>query len=114
MPSSRPKPPLSPRSGVVRHSDKLVALHHALARVPHTERVDVVMEHNQTGVASRSNWSRVAICIALRKGAASYGIYETVGRAKLEGFGLVTTHPTLPSLFLFINTTTAPTTEEAP
>lgn len=113
MPASRRPPPpsrqpLSPRSGVVRHSDVVVALEHALERLPASERVEVVLEHSATGVASRTSWNRVAVCVALRKGAQRYGVYETVGRARKDGFGLVTRHPTDDALFLFIDTKPLP------
>lgn len=101
------KPPLSPKSGVVRHTDRVVALEHALARVPKAERVEVMLEHAQTGVSQRTTWNRLAVCVALRKGAERYGIFETTGRAMKEGFGLVTKHPTLPEQFVFVDTRVA-------
>jgi hypothetical protein len=99
-----PKQPLSPTSGVVRHTDKVVALQDALARVPQTERVAVMLEHEATGVCSCTTMNRLAICVTLQKQAGRYGIFETSGRAKREGFGIVTRHATDPKLFVFIDT----------
>jgi hypothetical protein len=99
-----PKQPLSPTSGVVRHTDKIVALPDALALVPKTERVEVMIEHEATGVSSRTTMNRLAVCVTLQKGAARYGVYESMGRARREGFGLVTRHATDPKLFVFIDT----------
>jgi hypothetical protein len=99
-----PRQPLSPTSGVVRHTDRVVALPDALTRVPQTERVAVMIEHEATGVSSRSTMNRVAVCFTLQKGAARYGIFETSGRARKEGFGIVTRHATDPKLFVFIDT----------
>ncbi len=113
MPLRRPIP-LSPRSGVVRHTDTMVPLDKALERVPPTERVAVVMENAQTGLATRTTWSRLAVAVALRKGFQLYGIYETVGRARNEGFGIVTQHPTLAKTFIFIDTTLVAPAEVAP
>lgn len=114
MPSVRKKAPLSPRSGVVRHTDTVVSLEHALTRVPQTERVQVMLEHAQTGESQRTTWNRVAVCIALRKGSETYGIFTTYGRAKNEGFGIVTRHVALPHMFVFIDTrpATRPATSE--
>lgn len=99
-----PRQPLSPTSGVIRHSDKVVALGHALSLVPQTERVQVMIEHEATGMSNRTTMNRLAVCYTLQKGAARYGIFETSGRAKREGFGIVTRHATDPKLFVFIDT----------
>ena len=92
------------RSGVVRHSDTVVALAHALERVPKTDRVEVMLEHELTGVSSRTTLHRLSVCVILRKGSETYGIYETVDRARKEGFGIVTRHPSLDHQFVFIDT----------
>jgi len=104
--------PLSPRSGVVRHSDAIVALRDALELVPKVERVNVMIEHDQTGVSTRTTWNRLAVCVALNRGSTAYGIFETVDRARKEGFGLVTRHPSLPHQFLFVDTKPVETAKE--
>ena len=91
-------------SGVVRHTNQIVALADALAALPQTERIDVAIEHDQTGKTELKSWNRIACCVALRKGAARDGVFGTAQRARAEGFGLVTTHPTLPHLWVFFRT----------
>lgn len=109
-------PPLASRSGVVRHSNRLIALAEALDRVPKTERVEVMLEHDETGVCRRTTINRIAVCVVLRKGSLSYGIYETLDRAKKEGFGIVTRHPSLGThQFVFVSTKPpTPPVEEGP
>lgn len=107
MPLRKPVP-LSPTSGVVKHSQTKVTLHQALERSllrhPDVERIVVAMENELTGLTTRTTWNRLAVAVAIRKGALGYGIYETLSGAQKEGFGIVTRHPTLPNTFMFIQT----------
>jgi len=90
-----------------------VALEAALERIPKTERIAVMLEHDQTGVGTRTTMHRTALCVVLQKGSRTYGIFETTGRAKQEGFSLVTRHPTDPRLFVFVDTRVDPKPAEA-
>lgn len=103
MPLRKPQP-LSPTSGVVRHSKTKVELTQALERVPQAERITVALENEHTGLTTRTTWSRLAVAVALRKGSEKYGIYETLSGARRNGFGLVTRHPTLADMFVFVET----------
>lgn len=102
---TRPQFPKDSRSGIVRHSDTVVALADALERIPADPLVDVALEHDKTGVTYRRSWNRVAVCVALRKGSERYGIFLTGPRARAEGFGVITRHPTDPNLLVYVQTT---------
>jgi hypothetical protein len=96
--------PQPPPASIIRHTATVVALEHALERLPKTERVDVMIEHAHTGVSTLATWHRVAVCVALRKGAARYGIFVSGVRARSEGYGIITQHPAEREKFIYVKT----------